>query len=74
MCPGGVFVIDGAVLEASVEDTDETIAEDAECLVVEIAFGAPLVVEHSGSFAAADRAERPLVDGVIETSVLDVAG
>jgi len=43
-------------------------------LVVEIAFGTPLVVEVSASLALGDRTERPLVDSVIETPVADVAG
>jgi len=29
VCPGGVFVIGDTVLEASVEDPDETVSEDA---------------------------------------------
>ena len=45
VCPGGVFVVGGVVGEAAVEDADEAVAEGAERLVVEVAFGSALVVE-----------------------------
>ena len=45
MCPGGDFVVRGAVGEAAVEDADESVPEAAEGLVVEVAFGSAMVVE-----------------------------
>ena len=74
VCPGGVFVVDSAVRETAVEDADKAIAEGAEGLVVEIALGPPLVVEGSATRTVADRAEGPLVDGVSESPVPNVAG
>ena len=56
------------------EDADESVAEGAEGLVVEVAGGAVLVVERSAAGAGRERAERPLVDGVVEPAVADVAG
>jgi len=41
VCPGGVFVVDDTVSETAVEDADKSIAQGAECLVVEVAFGSP---------------------------------
>ena len=52
--PGCVFVVGGVVLEASVEDPDETVPEGAEGLVVTVAVGAVLVVEHPGAGASGD--------------------
>ena len=74
VCPGCVFVVDGAVLEASVEYPDEAVPQDAQSLVAEITLGASLVVERSASLTLGDRTKGPLVDSVIETPVLDVAG
>jgi hypothetical protein len=42
VCPCGVFVVESAVGEAAVEDADETVAEGAHCLVVEVSFGPAL--------------------------------
>lgn len=41
VCPGGVFVVDDTVSETAVQDADKSIAQGAECLVVEVAFGSP---------------------------------
>ena len=71
--PCGVFVVESAVFEAAVEDADEAVTEGAECLVVEVAFGASLVVEVSASGTGRDGAEGPLVDGGGEAPVADVA-
>jgi len=57
-----------------VQDADEAVAEGAQGLVVGVAGGAMLVVERSRAWAVVDRAEGPLVDGVIEAAVADVAG
>ena len=54
VCPGGVLVVSGVVGEAAVEDPNESVAEGAECLVVEITFGSSLVIEVSASGAAGD--------------------
>ena len=56
------------------EDADEAVAEGAEGLVVEVAGGAALVVERCGSRGWSQGAEGPLVDGVVEAPVADVAG
>ena len=56
------------------EDADESVAEGAEGLVVEVSFGSALVVEGSASGALGEGAERPLVDGGGEAPVADVAG
>ena len=72
--PGGVFVVGGAGAEAAVEVADEPVAERSEGLVVEVAGGSSLVVEGPTAGACGDGAERPLVDGVVEAPVADVAG
>ena len=56
------------------EVADEAVAEGSECLVVEVARSASLVVELSASGAGQKRAEGPLVDGVVEAFVADVSG
>src|SRR5208283_4200181 len=74
VCPGFVFVVLGAVTYAAVQDAHESVAEGAQGLVVEVAGGAALVVESAGTGAAREGAEGPLVDGVVEATVADVAG
>ena len=74
MCPGGVFVVERAVLHAAVEDSDEAVGERAECLVMEVAGGTVLVIEGSAAGAVGECAECPLVDRVVEPPVADVAG
>ncbi len=56
------------------EDTDEAVAQAAECLVVQDAGIAMLVLEDPGAAASLQGAEGPLVDGVVEAAVADVAG
>ena len=56
------------------QDADEAVAEGAEGLVVGVVGGAVLVVERAGAGAGGQGAEGPLVDGVIEAAVADVAG
>ena len=56
------------------EDADETVAERAEGLVVEVAGGSSLVVEGAAAVAVGECGERPLVDRVVEPPVPDVAG
>ena len=53
---------------------DEAVGEGAERLVVQVAGGAPPVVELAASRARAQRAHRPLVGGVGEPPVADEAG
>jgi hypothetical protein len=57
-----------------VQDADESITQGAQGLMVEVSGGAVLVVERSRAWAVVDRAEGPLVDGVIEAAVAYVAG
>ncbi len=56
------------------EDTDEAVAQGAECLVVQVAGIAMLVLEDPGAGASLQGAEGPLVDGVVEAAVAEVAG
>ena len=72
--PCDVFVVEAVVVEAAVEDADEVVAEGAQGLVVVIAGGAVVVVERPAAGAVGERAERCLVDGVVEAPVADVAG
>jgi hypothetical protein len=69
-----VFVVEDAVSQATVEDPNEAVAEDSEGLVVEVTLGSALVVEVSTAGTGRDEAECPLVDGVGEAPVPDVAG
>ena len=45
VCPGGVFVVEGAVSQAAVEDADEAVGERSYSAVVGVAVGSMLVVE-----------------------------
>ena len=74
MGPGGVFVVEGAGADAAVEDADEAVGEGSECLVVEVAVGSVLVVERSTAGTGGERAERHLVERVVEAPVANVAG
>ena len=56
------------------QDADEAVAQGAQGLVVQVAGGAVLVVEGAGAGAGLQGAEGPLVDGVVEAAVADVAG
>ena len=74
VCPCGVVVVEAVVLEAAVEDADEPVGEGAEGLVMEVAVGAVLVVERAASWALGKRAERCLIECVVEPPVADVSG
>ena len=74
MCPGGVFVIEGSVLQAAMEDADEPVGECSEGLVVGVLVGSSLVVERSAAGAGGERAERPSYGSVVEMVVADVSG
>jgi hypothetical protein len=56
------------------EDPDESVAQGAEGLVMEVAGRAMLVVEGAGTGAGVEGAEGPSVDRVIQAWVADVAG
>lgn len=72
--PGGVFVVGAAGAEAAMQVADEAVAESSEGSVVEVAGGPALVVEVPAAGAGLEGAEGPLVDGVVEAPVADVAG
>jgi hypothetical protein len=57
-----------------VQDADESVAQGAQGLVVEVSDRAVLIVERSGAWAVVDSAESPLVDGVVEPSIAHAAG
>ena len=56
------------------EESDEAIAECAECLVVQIAGGVVSVVERASSRALVNRAECPLIDRIVEPPVTHMSG
>lgn len=56
------------------EVADEPVAEGSEGLVVEVTCGSSVVVELAAAGACRDRTECPLVDGVVEAPVADMAG
>ena len=61
------------MVEAAVEDADEAVGEGSQGLVVEVASGSVLVVEQAASWTLGERAERALIEGVVEPPVADVA-
>ncbi len=63
-----------AVVEAAVEDADESVAEGAEGFVVGVSLGASVVVVGAGAGAVGERAEGPLVEGIREAGRADEAG
>ena len=56
------------------QDADEAVAQGAQGLVVQVAGGAVVVVVGACAGAGGERAEGPLVEGVIEAAVTHVAG
>ncbi len=56
------------------EDAYEPVAECAECLVVQVAGIAALVVVQASAGADLECAECPLVDRIVEPAVADMAG
>ena len=72
--PGGRLVVGQAALQAAVQVADEAVGEGAQRLVVEVAGGAPPVVEVTAARAHPQRAQRPLAGGVVEPPVADEAG
>ena len=71
--PGGGLIVAGAGPEAAVQVADEAVGEGALRLVVEVAGGAPPVVEVTAARARSQRAHRPLVGGGVEPQVADEA-
>ena len=49
VAPGGGLVVEGAGLQASVQDADEAVSQSPECVIVVKSFGALLVVEGTGA-------------------------
>ena len=49
MGPGGCLVVEGAGLQASVQDTDKPVGQTAECVVMFYSLGALLIVEGPGA-------------------------
>ena len=72
--PGGVLAVGVVVAEAAVQDADESVAQCTQGLVVQVAGGAVVVVEGACSRTGGERAEGPVVEGVVEAPVADVAG
>ena len=72
--PGGRFVVEGACLEASVQDSDEPVDQPPEGVVVFDPAGAEVVVKGAGAGGCVQRGERLGVEGVDEPVVVDEAG
>lgn len=53
--------------EAAVKDADETVGQGAQCSVVGVAGGSPLVVEGPGARTGGEGGEGPHVAGVGQT-------
>src|SRR6185312_13215657 len=74
VAPGRVLVIDGAGLEAAVQDAYQTVGQPPERVVVLESFGALLVVERAGPGRGKHRRERPGHERVDEPVVADEPG
>jgi hypothetical protein len=74
MGPRGCFVVDGAGLEAAVQDPDEPVGDLAQCAVVAGVSGTLLVVVGAGTGRDADRSGGLGKQGVDEPVVVDEAG
>src|SRR5512146_676803 len=72
--PGGGLVVEGAGLEASVQDADEAVREPPQGVVVLDFAGAELVVESPGARGCVQRGERLGVERVDEAVVVDEPG
>jgi hypothetical protein len=68
-----VFVVEGVVSEAAVQDADEPVGEGSEGLVVVVASTA-VGVEVAGSGAGGEGGEGPEVERVGEPAIAGVAG
>src|SRR5213080_798192 len=72
--PGGGLVVEGAGLEASVQDADEAVGEPSQGVVVFDFAGAELVVEGPGTRGRGQRGERLGIEGIDEAVVVDEPG
>ena len=72
--PGGGLVVEGAGLEASVQDADKPVGQPSQGVVVFDLAGAELVVVGTGAGRGAQRGERLGVERVDEPVVVDEPG
>ena len=72
--PGGGLVVEGAGLEASVQDADEAVREPPQGVIVFDFAGAELVAEGSGTRGCVQRGERLGIERVDEAVVVDEPG
>src|SRR5216683_7223780 len=72
--PGGGLVVEGAGLEASVQDADEPVGEPPQGIVVFDAAGAEVVVEGAGAGRGVQGGEGLGVQRVDEPVVVDEPG
>ena len=72
--PGGCLVVEGAGLQASVQDADQPVGEPSQCVVVFDSAGAELVVEGAGAGRGVQRREGLGVERVDEAVVVDEPG
>src|SRR5512142_1574914 len=72
--PGGGLVVEGACLEASVQDADELVRQSPEGVVVFDSAGAELVVVGAGTGRGVQRGEGLGVEGVVAPVVVDEPG
>ena len=74
MTPGGGLVVEGAGLEASVQDSDEAVGQAPQGVVVLDAAGAELVVEGAGAGRCPQGRECLGVERAGQTVVVDEPG
>jgi hypothetical protein len=74
VAPRGGLVVEGAGLQASVQDADEPVSQPPERVVVFVSFGALRVVERAGAGRGVQRREGPVHEGVDEPVVVDEPG
>src|SRR4249920_1764295 len=72
--PGYGLVVEGAGLQAAVQDADEPVGQPAECVAVFESLGAVLVVEGARCGGCRQRREGPGHQGVYEPVVMDEPG
>src|SRR6266480_4392140 len=72
--PGGGLVVEGAGLQASVQDADQPVGQAPEGVVMFESFGAELVVERAGAGGCGQGGEGPGHEGIDEPVVVDPPG
>jgi hypothetical protein len=72
--PGGGLVVEGAGLEASVQDSDEPVSQPSQSVVMFDSAGAEAVVEGAGAGRGVQGREGLRVQRVDEPVVVDEAG